>query len=51
MTNKLRNNTIKSYKTQNQNRITKKNKMDLMMYFTSKITPQAYKTIISKNSI
>ena len=50
MTNKLRNNTIKSYKTQNQNTKTIKTiKMDL--YFTSKITPQVYKTIISKNSI
>jgi hypothetical protein len=51
MTNKLRNNTIKSYKLQNQHKRTIK-KLDALMdvYFTSKITPAFYKNII-KNSI
>ncbi len=52
MTNKLRNNTIKSYKSQNQNRTIKKPfKIDMALYFTSKITPSFYQSYINKNSI
>lgn len=46
MTNKLRNNTIKSYKTQNRNSKTVKKLNVMNIYFTSKITPSFLKTYI-----
>ena len=51
MTNKLRNNTIKSYKIQNQKDSKKPVKIDLSIYFASKITPTFYHSYINKNSI
>ena len=48
MTNKLRNNTIKSYKKQSQNKKTVRNLDSLMnIYFTSKITPAVFKTYLN----
>ena len=49
MTNKLRNNTIKSYKNQNKNRNSiKPVDLSLDTYFTSKITPSFYQTYVNK---
>ena len=48
MTNKLRNNTIKSYKTQNQKDSKKPVKLDLAIYFTSKMTPAFYQSYINR---
>ena len=49
MTNKLRDNTIKSYKTQNRNSKHVKNLTSIMnIYFTSKITPSFFKTYINQ---
>ena len=47
MTNKLKNNTIKSYKTQNRNSKSVKKLSPIMdIYFTSKITPSFFKTYV-----
>ncbi len=51
MTNKLRNNTIKSYKIQNRQDPKKPVKIDFAIYFASKITPAFYYSYINKNSI